>query len=74
MCMYTVGFLAYNRFVLKRNGRDQIPPLGPSLKDALLWIKDIAVIAAVGVPDAVSQALSRLKGGRSFQGLPPDNN
>lgn len=74
MCLYIVGYLAYNRFILKRSGRDQIPPLGPSLKDPLLWTKDIAMIAVVGIYDAASQASARLKGGRTFQGLPPDSN
>lgn len=69
--VYFAGFFLFNRFVLKKRGKEQLPPMGPSIVDAWSWVKDMTIIAGVSVADKVQGLLGRGRSG-GFQGLPND--
>jgi hypothetical protein len=64
--------MLYNRFVLKKTGREQLPPLGPSIVEAWLWIKDMALIAGLTIIDKIRSLVGGRASSRGFQGLPTD--
>ena len=69
--VYFGGFLLYNRFVLKKRGKEQLPPMGPTIVDAWSFIKDMVIIGGVTIADKVKGVLGRSRPG-GFQGLPTD--
>jgi len=72
LAVYFGGFFLYNRFVLKRRGAEQIPPLGPSVLEAWAFVKDMALIIGANAYDKLNALLGRADSHRGFQGLPAD--
>ncbi|KAI5480232.1 cation-dependent mannose-6-phosphate receptor [Pseudohyphozyma bogoriensis] len=51
--------VAYNRFVLHQRGMDQFPSMD-RINDAVLFVKDIAVISAIWIMDLLQNLFTRL--------------
>lgn len=56
---------------MKKTGREQLPPLGPTIIEAWSWAKDMAIIGGVTILDKVKSIAGRSQSG-GFRGLPAD--
>lgn len=72
LAVYFAGFVIFNRFVLKKRGKEQLPPMGPTIIDAWSFVKDMVIIGSVTVMDKVKSLFGRSRSG-GFQGLPSDS-